>query len=1006
MTETCPAYTLSESGTNQATTQETGNSLTADYSRSLTGSDTYTLTESGTNAYGSYSETVTGSDAYTQTETGNTLNQTFSRSTSGTGTYTRQESGPGGSQGPWSDSLSYTVQETGDWRAGSLSQSETGCDRYGLLEQFDNVSNTASGAAPGHLNFSPFGLPFSDDPPAGDEQKSESLAWTALSKQYVASLQRREELRLLIRGQQETIARLRKWDANGPDYTTRMKIVNEAYAKVEEYTAEEGKLGAHETRLHELLANLSTETVQALKRSGDKWVREWAAWELIERESRDAKAGREAAEAREAWWQANGAAVRREMQEEREAEGHRDSTGNWVDDFINVFLVDVPRGFGKAAVRTVKQPLTLITDPVDFITHPKASIDALADRLIDNPGEVLGEGAFYYLLGKVASKGWSKLRRAVAEEPGVVAPKGGSCFVAGTEVVLAEVEGELVQTADAGTGAPGGWEVWPVLAGLAVYVVGGVGWYCAQRRKRVEEEMIADQVFSGKDRTEDDTKGTPGGRPLPKGPLLLSARTANSAGDLVARDQVFQEVSQGKAAAPCLDADRQTVSTPVLEMQQGQSGSRRTWAIAEEKGQPRSRGAGKRSRWWGRCWLLGSLLLGSLLLYQGEFAPRSATSTKPEPTAKSGASYLTRKIEELRVGDRVLADNPTDEQDLTLGAEVDPATWRKVQLRARKRDGSSAEVVLLRPTSWLEERGAQAGGTLEIAILECGIRGDAEVIAIAPCPPIQPGAGRVVTGTFKHSSAKVIELYVEGHSEPIGTTGNHLFWSEDRASFIRADELRPGERLRALEGRSRVVRVVSSQVLVPVYNLEVQIDHTFHVTLAGLLVHNAIPDPGKTIAGIVGDGVTVERIAIPERGGIPLTGEGAFKDAKGITYFVVDRNSGRILKVGSTGSPNSAGQAGRLSEYQQWARAEVQAWGDQGWTLRELDLYYVRSEGDAGRTTAGTLEARYRAELEAKSERLTWDYKTQLTSKGPKPKEFGGKTTDAPSLRDLDPFCP
>jgi len=174
MTETCPAYTLSESGTNQATTQETGNSLTADYSRSITGSDTYTLTESGTNAYGSYSETVAGSDAYTQTETGNTLNQTFSRSTSGTGTYTRQESGPGASQGPWSDSLSYTLQETGDWRAGVLSQSETGCDRYGLLEQFDNVSNTASGAAPGHLNFSPFGMPFSDDPPA-DETGSPSL---------------------------------------------------------------------------------------------------------------------------------------------------------------------------------------------------------------------------------------------------------------------------------------------------------------------------------------------------------------------------------------------------------------------------------------------------------------------------------------------------------------------------------------------------------------------------------------------------------------------------------------------------------------------------------------------------------------------------------------------------------------------------------------------------------------------------------------------------------------
>jgi len=173
MTETCSAYTVTESGTNQATTAETGNSLTADYSRSISGSDTYTLTESGTNAYGSYNETVTGHDTYTQTETGNSLNQTFNRTTTGTGTYTRQESGPGASQGPWSDSLNYTVQETGDSRAGVLSQSETGNDRYSLLESFDNVANAGSGTSPGHLDYSPFGLTFGDPPPVPKEPPTE-----------------------------------------------------------------------------------------------------------------------------------------------------------------------------------------------------------------------------------------------------------------------------------------------------------------------------------------------------------------------------------------------------------------------------------------------------------------------------------------------------------------------------------------------------------------------------------------------------------------------------------------------------------------------------------------------------------------------------------------------------------------------------------------------------------------------------------------------------------------
>jgi hypothetical protein len=102
----------------------------------------------------------------------------------------------------------------------------------------------------------------------------------------------------------------------------------------------------------------------------------------------------------------------------------------------------------------------------------------------------------------------------------------------------------------------------------------------------------------------------------------------------------------------------------------------------------------------------------------------------------------------------------------------------------------------------------------------------------------------VVTGTFKHSSAKVIDLYVEGLVEPIGTTANHLFWSEDRAQFVRADELSLGERLRTVQGRPAVARVSPREERIVVYNLEVAGSHTYHVTQAGVLVHNATPRTG------------------------------------------------------------------------------------------------------------------------------------------------------------------
>ncbi len=100
------------------------------------------------------------------------------------------------------------------------------------------------------------------------------------------------------------------------------------------------------------------------------------------------------------------------------------------------------------------------------------------------------------------------------------------------------------------------------------------------------------------------------------------------------------------------------------------------------------------------------------------------------------------------------------------------------------------------------------GGQVWISVPECGIDGRATVLAIGPCPPIPPGPGRVVTGTFRHASAQVLDLHVDGLSEPIGTTANHPFWSEDRQQFLRADELEIGESLRTLHGTARLVATV------------------------------------------------------------------------------------------------------------------------------------------------------------------------------------------------------
>lgn len=102
-------------------------------------------------------------------------------------------------------------------------------------------------------------------------------------------------------------------------------------------------------------------------------------------------------------------------------------------------------------------------------------------------------------------------------------------------------------------------------------------------------------------------------------------------------------------------------------------------------------------------------------------------------------------------------------------------------------------------------------------------------------------SGLMVTGTFRHTSARVVDLFVEGRDEPTGTTPNHRFWSEERQEFVPADALRIGERLAGMEGQPRVRRIVPRATPETVYNIEVHGTHVYRVSHAGVLVHNAAP---------------------------------------------------------------------------------------------------------------------------------------------------------------------
>ncbi|MBL4884916.1 MAG: hypothetical protein JKY95_10320 [Planctomycetaceae bacterium] len=276
----------------------------------------------------------------------------------------------------------------------------------------------------------------------------------------------------------------------------------------------------------------------------------------------------------------------------------------------------------------------------------------------------------------------------------------------------------------------------------------------------------------------------------------------------------------------------------------------------------------KKQSWLRKMLLAVPLLFAMFCFWQA--LPDHVTSLQtaqaiPESVSpETQRQLVTKRIDQMQPADWGLASNPTGEEDLEFGRIVEPDAWRLLQLEAPKDDGSISEIQMLRPLWWLEDQwhvhlenkelSAEEHPfdlqkliteSIYISVPECGIDGWAKVLDIDKCPQISPRPGpefQLVTATFKHHAKQILDVYIAGESDSIGTTPNHPFWSEDKQQFIRADELQPGEQLQKADGTiTTVTNVVPRAGANTVYNLEVQLNHTYHVGKTGVLVHNGTP---------------------------------------------------------------------------------------------------------------------------------------------------------------------
>ena len=97
------------------------------------------------------------------------------------------------------------------------------------------------------------------------------------------------------------------------------------------------------------------------------------------------------------------------------------------------------------------------------------------------------------------------------------------------------------------------------------------------------------------------------------------------------------------------------------------------------------------------------------------------------------------------------------------------------------------------------------------------------------------------------------------NGEEIETTAVHPFWVENR--WVSAKDLKEGDLLTLADGSTARISGVYGEKLdeaVVVYNFEVEEFHTYYVTEAGVLVHNANKVGGCGVTGNKSDSGTRE----------------------------------------------------------------------------------------------------------------------------------------------------
>lgn len=161
-------------------------------------------------------------------------------------------------------------------------------------------------------------------------------------------------------------------------------------------------------------------------------------------------------------------------------------------------------------------------------------------------------------------------------------------------------------------------------------------------------------------------------------------------------------------------------------------------------------------------------------------------------------------------------------------------------------------------------RAGQPGVWVTLHIEEWNLHGQARLLAIDPCPPLQEGPGRLVlmksSTRYVGALTKVQFVGADGTIDTITGTAAHPLLSLDAGAYVGLGSLGSGERVRTADGWATAETLARWWGAENVYNLEVDAEHRYLVGTVGVdshnVGHNSGCGDGRKILDTVPKGIT------------------------------------------------------------------------------------------------------------------------------------------------------